>query len=46
MVENVYFKVSGTIKHRKNARDAGMDGDLAKPIEIQKLVETLAEILT
>ena len=30
---------------RKNALASGMDGHLAKPIEVTKLIETLAEIL-
>lgn len=30
---------------RKNALASGMDGHLAKPIEVKKLIETLAEIL-
>ena len=30
---------------RRNALAAGMNGHLAKPIEIPKLMETLAEIL-
>ena len=28
---------------RKNAFDAGMNGHLAKPIEVQKLIQTLTE---
>lgn len=30
---------------KKNALEAGMDGHLAKPVEISKLMETLAQIL-
>ena len=30
---------------RKAARDAGMDGHIAKPIDIPKLMELLTEIL-
>ncbi|MGN0244591.1 MAG: response regulator [Lachnospiraceae bacterium] len=31
---------------KKNAYDAGMNGHIAKPIEIEKLMQTLADILT
>ncbi|MDO4475786.1 MAG: response regulator [Lachnospiraceae bacterium] len=32
-------------KDRKNALEAGMNGHLAKPIDIQKLMSVLAEAL-
>lgn len=33
-------------EHRKNALAAGMNGHIAKPVNIKRLFETLAEILS
>ena len=31
---------------KKNALDAGMNGHIAKPIDIEKLLRTLTEVMT